>query len=60
MKVNNVNVSSDIHRWSCLDVNDLQDQQYRYRGIKAYAQSKLLMNLSSFALAHRLRNVNTR
>jgi NAD(P)-dependent dehydrogenase (short-subunit alcohol dehydrogenase family) len=49
-----VNVSSAIHQWARLDLSDLQFRQRRYQWVKAYSQSKLLMNLATFELARRL------
>lgn len=49
-----LNVSSAIHQWARLDLEDLQFTQRKYQWIKAYSQSKLLMNLATFELARRL------
>jgi NAD(P)-dependent dehydrogenase (short-subunit alcohol dehydrogenase family) len=50
-----VNVSSaESQRLARLDMNDLQFERRKYRGIAAYAQSKLLMNVFTFELARRL------
>jgi len=50
-----VNVSSgEAQRPTRLDMNDLQFERRKYRGIAAYAQSKLLMNAFTFELARRL------
>ena len=49
-----INVSSAIQKWAKLDLNDLQFEHRKYKGLKAYAQSKLLMNIMTFELARRL------
>lgn len=49
-----INVSSDIYRWGKIDLDDLQFHRRKYQFMKAYAQSKLLMNIFTFELAHRL------
>ena len=49
-----INISSAIHRWARLDLTDLNYERRTYRAMKVYAQSKLLMNLTSFELARRL------
>lgn len=49
-----VNVSSAIHKWAKIDLNDLQFVQRKYQFMKAYAQSKLLMNITTQELARRL------
>jgi NAD(P)-dependent dehydrogenase (short-subunit alcohol dehydrogenase family) len=49
-----INVSSAIHKWAKLDLEDLQFQRRKYQFMKAYAQSKLLMNITTFELARRL------
>jgi NAD(P)-dependent dehydrogenase (short-subunit alcohol dehydrogenase family) len=50
-----INVSSsEAQRPARLDINDLQFERRKYRGIAAYAQSKLLMNAFTFELARRL------
>lgn len=49
-----INVSSAIHRWGKLDLEDLQFKKRKYHFMKAYAQSKLLMNTVTFELAHKL------
>jgi NAD(P)-dependent dehydrogenase (short-subunit alcohol dehydrogenase family) len=49
-----VNVSSEAQRRTRLEMNDLQFERRKYRGIAAYAQSKLLMNAFTFELARRL------
>lgn len=48
-----VNVSSELHRKARLDFNDLQNTR-RYRGMKAYHQSKLANILFTYELARRL------
>lgn len=49
-----INISSAIHKWAKIDLNDLQYERRKYHFMKAYAQSKLLMNIMSFELARRL------
>lgn len=50
-----VNVSStEAQQRARLDMNDLQFERRKYRGIAAYGQSKLLMNAFTFELARRL------
>jgi NAD(P)-dependent dehydrogenase (short-subunit alcohol dehydrogenase family) len=50
-----VNVSSaEAQRLARLEMNDLQFERRKYRGIAAYAQSKLLMNAFTFELSRRL------
>jgi NAD(P)-dependent dehydrogenase (short-subunit alcohol dehydrogenase family) len=49
-----VNVSSEAHRNSRLDLNDLQFETRKYNAFAAYRQSKLLMNAFTFELARRL------
>ena len=49
-----VNVSSEAHRNSRLDLNDLQFETRKYNAFAAYGQSKLLMNAFTFELARRL------
>jgi NAD(P)-dependent dehydrogenase (short-subunit alcohol dehydrogenase family) len=48
-----VNVTSDAHRAFALDFDDLQGAR-RYRGVRAYSQSKLANVLFTFELARRL------
>ena len=48
-----VNVSSEAHRGARLDFSDLQGE-HRYRGWRAYAQSKLANILFTYELARRL------
>lgn len=50
-----INISSAIHKWGKIDLDDLQYSQRKYQFLKAYAQSKLLMNISTFELARRLK-----
>ncbi len=50
-----INISSGIHKWGKVDLHDLQFEHRYYYFIRAYAQSKLLMNLTSFALAQKLK-----
>ena len=49
-----INVSSAIQKWAKLDLNDLQYEHRQYQPFKAYAQSKLLLNIMTFELANRL------
>jgi len=49
-----INVSSAIQKWATVDLNDLQFTHRKYKFMKAYAQSKLLMNIVTFELARRL------
>ena len=49
-----INISSAIHKWGAIDLEDLQYEHKKYQFMKAYAQSKLLMNITSFELASRL------
>src|SRR5215467_4625522 len=49
-----INVSSEAQRRARLDMNDLQFERRKYRGIAAYGQSKLLMNAFTFEVARRL------
>jgi NAD(P)-dependent dehydrogenase (short-subunit alcohol dehydrogenase family) len=49
-----VNVSSAIHKWGVIDLQDLQFETRLYQFMRVYAQSKLLMNLATFELARRL------
>ncbi len=49
-----INISSAIHKWARIDLMDLQYQRRKYQFMKAYAQSKLLMTISSAELARRL------
>ena len=49
-----INVSSEAQRRTRLDLNDLQFERRKFRGIAAYGQSKLLMNAFTFELARRL------
>jgi len=48
-----VNVSSDAHRYGSIDWDDLNFERRRFRGIAAYAQSKLAVNLHTRELARR-------
>lgn len=48
-----VNVASTMHTGGIIDFNDLQGEK-RYRGIRAYSQSKLANVLFTYALARRL------
>jgi len=49
-----VNVSSEAHRGAKMRWDDLQFAHTRYRGMKAYAQSKLANVLFTYELARRL------
>jgi len=49
-----INVSSSEAQHARLDMNDLQFERRKYRGVAAYGQSKLLMNAFTFELARRL------
>lgn len=49
-----INISSAIHTWAKLDINDLQYEKRHYQFMRAYAQSKLLLNMFSFELAQRV------
>lgn len=49
-----INISSAIHKWAKVDLDDLQYDRRKYQFMKAYAQSKLLLNSASFELARRL------
>ena len=49
-----VNVSSDAHRFSPFDFDDLQSASGKFRGFRAYAQSKLANILFTVELARRL------
>lgn len=51
-----INISSAIHKWAKIDLNDLQYQHRKYRFMQAYAQSKLLMNIVTFEWALRLKD----
>jgi NAD(P)-dependent dehydrogenase (short-subunit alcohol dehydrogenase family) len=50
-----INISSAIYKWGKLDVNDLQFNTRKYQLMKVYAQSKLLMNILTLALAEKLK-----
>ena len=49
-----VNVSSSEGQHARLDMNDLQFERRKNRGVASYRQSKLLMNVFTFELARRL------
>jgi NAD(P)-dependent dehydrogenase (short-subunit alcohol dehydrogenase family) len=49
-----VNVSSEAHRGATMHWGDLQFEKHRYRGMKAYGQSKLANVLFTYELARRL------
>lgn len=48
-----INISSAIHKWAKLDLADLQYENRKYQFMKAYAQSKLLLNIMTFDLARK-------
>jgi NAD(P)-dependent dehydrogenase (short-subunit alcohol dehydrogenase family) len=49
-----INVSSEAHRGATMQWDDLQFERHRYRGMKAYQQSKLANVLFTYELARRL------
>lgn len=49
-----INISSAIHQWGKVRCDDLSFDQRKYHCMKAYAQSKLLLNIVSAELAHRI------
>jgi NAD(P)-dependent dehydrogenase (short-subunit alcohol dehydrogenase family) len=49
-----VNVGSEAHRRATMQWDDLQLERHRYRGMKAYGQSKLANVLFTYELARRL------
>lgn len=49
-----INVSCAIHHWARLDLDDLQFARRRYLWLKAYGQSKLLLNVATLEWARRL------
>lgn len=49
-----INVSSHAHKWANINLADLQFTHRQYQCMKVYAQSKLLVNLFTFALAVKL------
>lgn len=51
-----INISSDIHKWGKIHLDDLQFEKRKYQFMKAYAQSKLLLTVTSFELARQLAN----
>ena len=53
-----INISSAIHKWAKMDLTDLQYENRKYQFMKAYAQSKLLMNIMTIELARRLEEKN--
>jgi NAD(P)-dependent dehydrogenase (short-subunit alcohol dehydrogenase family) len=48
-----ITVSSDAHRWSKIDLDDLQSRK-RYRGMHVYGRTKLANIMFTFELAERL------
>ena len=48
-----INIFSAIHKWARLDLTDLQYEKRKYQFMKAYAQSKLLMNIMTIDLARK-------
>ena len=53
-----INISSAIHKWAQLDLDDLQYTKRKYQPLRAYAQSKLLMSIVTFEMARRLAGTN--
>lgn len=51
-----INISSAIHQWAKLDLEDLQYERRKYGLMKAYAQSKLLLTAMSFEAARQWKN----
>jgi NAD(P)-dependent dehydrogenase (short-subunit alcohol dehydrogenase family) len=51
-----VNVASRIHYRGALELQQITNPRARYRGVAAYAQSKLANVLHTFALARRLKD----
>lgn len=51
---NIINVSSEAHRFASFDLNDLQYENRKYNGLKAYALSKLCNILFTRELSKRL------
>jgi len=51
---NIINVSSEAHRFASFDLNDLQYQDRKYNGLKAYSSSKLCNILFTRELSQRL------
>jgi NAD(P)-dependent dehydrogenase (short-subunit alcohol dehydrogenase family) len=49
-----VNVSSDVHKGAKMQWDDVQFERHGYRGMRAYAQSKLANVLFTYELARRL------
>ncbi|MDR3721622.1 MAG: SDR family oxidoreductase [Candidatus Acidoferrales bacterium] len=49
-----INVSSQAHQGAKIDMADLQYERRKYSSIRAYGQSKVLMNAFTFELARRL------
>lgn len=49
-----INISSNIHKWAKVDLTDLQYGRRPYKFMQAYAQSKLLVNIATFALSKKL------
>lgn len=49
-----INITSDMHKWAKIDLDDLQFKNRKYTVIKAYTQSKLLLNIMTFELSRRL------
>jgi len=52
-----VNVASDAHHWSVLDINDVQNER-SYRSLRVYGQSKLCNILFTRELARRLQGTH--
>ena len=53
-----IHISSAIHRWGKIDWEDLEFNRRHYRAMRAYAQSKLLLNITAFEWARRLEGLN--
>jgi NAD(P)-dependent dehydrogenase (short-subunit alcohol dehydrogenase family) len=51
-----INISSDAHKWGQIDLDDLEYTRRKYQFMKAYSQSKLLLNLTTFEYARKFKN----
>lgn len=49
-----INISSTAERWGFLKLDDLQFKKRKYNFIKAYSQSKLLLNIMTIEMARQL------
>ncbi|MBA3537152.1 MAG: SDR family oxidoreductase [Tatlockia sp.] len=49
-----INISSGIHKWAKLDLDDLQSANKPYHFMRVYAQSKLLLTIYTYELAYKL------